>query len=399
MARIEGMTNRHNEALERIWTRPFIGMTAAMLLLFTGFYLTLPTMPLFVKQLGGSETQVGLAAGVFTLTAVIFRPWVGGLVDRYGRRSFMLWGLLVFVICMYLYNGIGVIAMLLALRALHGASWALSTTAVSTAVTDIIPASRRGEGMGWFGMAMTIAMAIGPMLGVWVLEQGSFHGLFLLAAVFSAAALALAFFTRIPFQATAGPRKIVLFEKSVLPLTLALFFAAVSYGGITTFLPLFGASIGVNAGTFFLVYAVALTLVRPVAGKLADRMGEAYVILPALVVTALALVVLSLTSGLPGIVASAILYGIGFGSAQPALQAANLRLAPPDKRGVASASFLTAFDLGIGLGAIVLGAVSQYAGYGTLFIVCAVSVAVSAVVFLLFVKPRLSQRQAEGGGA
>lgn len=399
MARIEGMTNRHNEALERIWTRPFIGMTAAMLLLFTGFYLTLPTMPLFVKQLGGSETQVGLAAGVFTLTAVIFRPWVGGLVDRYGRRSFMLWGLLVFVICMYLYNGIGVIAMLLALRALHGASWALSTTAVSTAVTDIIPASRRGEGMGWFGMAMTIAMAIGPMLGVWVLEQSSFHGLFLLAAVFSAAALALAFFTRIPFQATAGPRKIVLFEKSVLPLTLALFFAAVSYGGITTFLPLFGASIGVNAGTFFLVYAVALTLVRPVAGKLADRMGEAYVIMPALVVTALALVVLSLTSGLPGIVASAILYGIGFGSAQPALQAANLRLAPPDKRGVASASFLTAFDLGIGLGAIVLGAVSQYAGYGTLFIVCAVSVAVSAVVFLLFVKPRLSQRQAEGGGA
>lgn len=383
--------------MERIWTKSFIQMTLGMLILFTGFYLLLPTMPLFIKEMGGNESQVGLAVGVFTLTAVVFRPIVGGLLDRYGRRPFMIWGLLFFILSMYLYDWVGTMAILLALRVLHGASWALSTTAVSTAITDIIPASRRGEGMGWFGMAMTVAMAIGPMLGIWVLENSSFHGLFLLATGLSAAALLLVISTRIPFNPQTTNRKIVLFERSVLPVTAVLFFVAVAYGGITTFLPLFGDSIQVNSGTFFLVYAVSLTLARPVAGRLSDRFGEAYVILPALIVTALSLVVLSFSNGLIGVIVAAVLYGIGFGSAQPALQAANLTLAPPDKRGVASASFMTAFDLGIGLGSIILGWVAQYTGYKVVFIVCAVSVFVSAGVFMLFVNRRLSEKRTHTG--
>lgn len=85
-------------------------------------------MPLFIKQIGGSELQVGLEAEVFTLTAVVFRPIVGGLLDRYGRRQFMIWGLVFFVISMYLYDWVAGIVMLLALRVLHGASWAFSTS-------------------------------------------------------------------------------------------------------------------------------------------------------------------------------------------------------------------------------------------------------------------------------
>lgn len=383
--------------MEKLWTKPFIFMTFGMLVLFTGFYLLLPTMPLFITNMGGTESQVGLVAGVFTLTAVVLRPVVGGLLDRYGRRPFMIWGLLLFILSMALYNWASTIALLLALRVLHGAGWAFSTTAVSTSIADIIPASRRGEGMGWFGMAMTVAMAIGPMLGLWVMGEGRFHTLFWLATGFSLAAFLLVFFTRIPEHPKSSAKTIVLFEKSVLPLTTALFFLAVAYGGITTFVPLFGASIQVNSGTFFLVYALALTLARPIAGKLSDRFGEVYVILPGLAVTVLALVVLSLSHNLAGVVAAAVLYGIGFGSAQPALQAANLSLAPPDKRGVASASFMTAFDLGIGLGSIVLGLVSQYTGYETLFIVCAGSVVVSGLIFLAFVSRRLLKKQVAAG--
>ncbi|RIX46571.1 MFS transporter [Paenibacillus nanensis] len=383
--------------MERLWTKSFIQLSLGMLVLFTGFYLLLPTMPLFIKQLGGSETHVGLAAGAFTLTAVVFRPIVGGMLDRYGRRRFMIWGLLIFAVAMYLYDWVGGIAGLIALRALHGASWAFSTTAVSTSVTDIIPDSRRGEGMGWFGMAMTIAMAVGPMLGLWVLQSASFHTLFLATTGLSVAALALVFATRIPFQPKQGGGKLVLFEKSALPVTSALFFLAVAYGGITTFLPLFAESIRVNSGTFFLVYALALTAARPLAGKLSDRYGESGVIVPALALTILSLVVLSFADGLAGIIVSAVLYGIGFGSAQPALQAANLRLSHPDKKGVANASFMTAFDLGIGLGSIGLGWVSQYSSYGMLFAVCAASVAVSAIVFLLSAKRQLASKRAITG--
>ncbi|RKN62896.1 MFS transporter [Paenibacillus ginsengarvi] len=380
--------------MERLWTKPFIQMTLAMLILFTGFYLLLPTMPLFIKQLGGSEAQVGLAAGAFTLTAVVFRPLVGGLLDKYGRKPFMIWGLVLFVVSMYLYDWVGAIWLLIALRIMHGAGWAFSTTAVSTSVADLIPAARRGEGMGWFGMAMTVAMAIGPMVGLSVVQNGSFHSLFLLATGLSAAAFLLAATTNIPFRRKTETSRMQLFDKSVLPVTSALFFLAVAYGGITTFLPLFAESIRVNSGTFFLVYALSLTLARPLAGKLSDRFGEGVVIVPALLVTVAALLVLGFSSGLGGVLTAAVLYGLGFGSAQPAMQAANLRLVAPDKRGVATASFLTAFDLGIGLGAIVLGWVTMYASYEVLFVVCAGSVAVSALVFTAFARRKLAERKA-----
>lgn len=381
--------------MERLWTKPFIQMTVGMLFLFTSFYLLLPTLPLYIKHLGGSETQVGLAAGAFTLTAVVFRPMVGGLVDRYGRRAFYVWGLIFFVLSMYLYDWVGSILLLLALRILHGASWAFSTTSIGTVITDLIPISRRGEGMGWYGMAMTVAMAIGPMLGTYIVSGYSFRTLFLVATGLSLIAFILAYMTRAPYQAKPSAGRIQLVEKSVLPVTAAIFFLAVAYGGITTFLPLFAESIRVNPGTFFLVYAVALTLIRPFAGKLSDRFGEAAVIIPSLVVTAGALIVLSQSSGLPGLITAAILYGIGFGSAQPALQAATLRIAPENRRGAANASFMTAFDLGIGLGAIVLGMVSERIGYAYLFTVTAVSVVVSLVIFAVFVRRLLTSGVAE----
>lgn len=376
--------------MERLWTKPFIQMTVGMLFLFTGFYLLLPTLPLYIKHLGGSESQVGLAAGAFTLTAVVFRPMVGGLVDRYGRRAFYIWGLLFFVLSMYLYDWVGSILLLLALRILHGASWAFSTTSIGTVITDLIPTSRRGEGMGWYGMAMTIAMAIGPMLGTFIVSGYSFRMLFLVATILSLIAFILAYMTRAPYQAKPSAGRIQLVEKSVLPVTVAIFFLAVAYGGITTFLPLFAESIRVNPGTFFLVYAVALTLIRPFAGKLSDRFGEAAVIIPSLVVTAAALIVLSMSNGLIGLITAAILYGIGFGSAQPALQAATLRIAPENRRGAANASFMTAFDLGIGLGAIILGLVSERIGYTYLFTVTAASVVVSLVIFTIFVRRLLT---------
>jgi MFS family permease len=379
--------------VERLWTRPFIQMTVVTLFLFTAFYLLIPTLPLLIINLGGSESQVGLATGVFTLSAVIFRPIIGGLLDQYGRRPFILWGLLLFVLSMYLYDWIGGFVILILLRILHGLSWALSTTAVGTSITDVIPSNRRGEGMGWFGMATTVAMAIGPLLGIWIMQKQSFHGLFLFATGLSAAALLLAFVSKIPFQPKAASKRMEIFEKSALPVMATTFFLAFVYGGITTFVPLFAESIKVNPGTFFLVYALTLTLTRPVAGKISDRHGAVFVIVPALVVTTSALLVLSVSHGLIGVIVSAVLYGIGFGSAQPALQATNLQLVHPDRRGVATASFMTSFDLGIGLGAIILGWVSQYTGYQVLFTACAVSVVISLVLFTVFVRRLLLKHQ------
>lgn len=379
--------------MERLWTKSFILMTVGMFFLFTAFYMMLPTLPLFIKQMGGNEAQVGLAAGAFMLTAVIFRPIVGGLLDRFGRRPFIVWGLLLFTLAMYMYDWIGGIVVLMGLRILHGTSWAVSTTAIITAITDMIPSARRGEGMGMFSMAMTVAMAIGPMFGIWVTENLSYHALFLFASLFSAAALLLTFGAKMPFRPQPGARRIELFDKSVLPIMASVFFLYIAYGGITTFIPLFANSIKVNSGAFFLAYAATLALTRPIAGKLSDRHGETFVIVPALVITISALIILSSSTGLFGVLVSAVLYGIGFGSVQPALQAATIRLARPDRKGVANASILTATDLGIGLGAIMLGWVSQYMSYQALFTVSAVSVALSLLMFTFFVKRLLQDNR------
>lgn len=330
--------------------------------------------------------------GAFMLSAVILRPLVGGLLDRFGRRPFIIWGLILFILAMYLYNWVGGIAVLLGLRILHGMSWALSTTATMTAITDMIPSTRRGEGMGWFSTSMTLAMAIGPMFGIWVAQNRSYSDLFLIAVLLSAGALLLMLGAKMPFQPKAGTRKIELFENSVLPVAASVFFLFIAYGGITTFVPLFAESIQVNSGSFFLAFAATLALSRPISGKLSDRYGEIFVIVPALVITFGALIVLSLSSGLMGVLLSAILYGIGFGSAQPALQAATIRLAHPNRIGVANASISTANDLGIGLGAIILGSVSQYASYKVLFIVSALSVAISLILFTLFAKRSLQKK-------
>jgi MFS family permease len=379
--------------VERLWTKQFTLLTIGNLFLFNAFYMLYPTLPPFIKQMGGNESQVGLAMGAFMLSSVIFRPLVGGLLDRFGRRPFIVWGLLFFTLAMYMYDWVGGIVILMGLRILHGMSWAVSTTATMTAITDMIPSTRRGEGMGWFSTSMTLAMAIGPMFGIWVTQNLSYSALFLFAVVLSAAALLLTLGTKMPFRLQTGARRIELFEKSVLPLAASVFFLFIAYGGITTFVPLFANSIQINSGAFFLAFAATLALSRPISGKLSDRYGEIFVIVPALVITICALIVLSLSTGLIGVLVSAVLYGIGFGSAQPALQAATIRLARSNRIGVANASISTANDLGIGLGAIMLGWVSQYTSYQVLFAVSALSVAFSLILFLFFVKRLLKNKQ------
>jgi MFS family permease len=368
-------------------------MSVGMFFLFTAFYMLYPTLPLFIKEIGGNESQVGLAMGAFMLSAVIFRPFVGGLLDRFGRRPFIISGLLLFAISMYMYNWVVGITGLIAIRILQGIIWGISTTAILTAITDLIPTSRRGEGMGWSGMAMTLAMAIGPMFGLWITQNLSYNALFLIAVGFSATSLFLTLGAKMSYQPRPEARKIEFFEKSVLPITTSVFLLFIAYGGITSFVPLFADSILVNSsGTFFLVYAATLVLIRPFAGKLSDRRGETFVIIPALVITISALLVLGFSSNLLGIILSAVLYGIGFGSAQPALQAATISLVNPERTGVANASFSTATDLGIGIGAIILGWVSEYTSYQVMFTVSAVSVVFSLLTFIFLVRHLLKKQ-------
>lgn len=243
--------------------------------------------------------------------------------------------------------------------------------------------------MGWYGLAMTLAMAVAPILGVWTLEGYSFRGVFFLAAGFSLVSILATSIPRLTFQPTGKQKRVEIYDPSTLPVSIAVAFLAFAYGAVMTFLPLFSVTIDVNPGLYFLVYAIAVTLARPLAGALSDRHGEAAVIVPATALTLLALVVLSASTGLGGVITAAVLYGIGFGSAQPALQAAILGMVPRERFGIANASFFTAFDLGIAFGSTLLGWVSGWLGYRALFSAGAASVAISLAVFVTLVRPLL----------
>jgi MFS family permease len=174
-------------------------------------------------------------------------------------------------------------------------------------------------------------------------------------------------------------KKLVFFEKSVLLPSVSVFFLFISYASITTFVPLFANILKVNSGLFFLFYSLTLLLSRPLGGKLADKYGEKFVLIPGLLTAVLGLVTLSISNGLFGIIIAAILYGLGFGSTSPVLQAFILKLVSPEHRGMANASFSTAVDLGIGFGAILFGWIAEYMGYRLLFFIGAVMVLISLI--------------------
>src|SRR5699024_8959146 len=138
-----------------------------------------------------------------------------------------------------------------------------STTSIGTAVIDVIPVERRGEGVGWYGMAMSIAMAFGPMLGIFFMEQYSFVTLFIISAVLPLISVLLVLFSHTPFQRPDKKVRIVLFDKSLTTISIVIFLLTFTYGGIMTFLPIFAHELSVNSGNFFLIYAITLIAVRP----------------------------------------------------------------------------------------------------------------------------------------
>jgi MFS family permease len=271
-----------------------------------------------------SDGAIGVIMGSFAITSMLRRPWTGWAADRCGRRPFMLAGTIVF--------GYGASAGALALaevRALHGAGMALYPTAASAMVADLAPPRRRGEFLGLFGAAGSIAMAIGPITGTALVARVGFTGLFTASAVSALGALALTLAT----PETLGERSRAPFtlggtlNRQVLGPSAVLLCLMLTYGAQTTFLPLHAERLGLDPGVFFLVYALILTVIRGPAGRLSDRFGRRPVSSAGLALAALALLVLARGEGALGLAVSGALYGLAGGIAQPALMAWCLAIA------------------------------------------------------------------------
>jgi len=372
---------------DALWTKDFIFICLANFMVFTSFYFLLPTLPVFVTDvLKGDESNVGYIIGVLSLTAVMVRPLSGFLLDTVGRKKILFYSLIAFSMAMVAYNFVTGLALLFILRALHGISWGFVTTGAGTVAADVVPPPRRGEGLGYYGLSNTLAMAVGPSLGLYILSLSGFNPLF--TASFAVAASGLFFVAGISYRENKSQGKVKIsldnfFEPRVFSLSGILFFVAVVYGGIVSFITLYGKELGVNAGAYFLVYALTLMLVRPVAGKAFDKNGPGLIMAVGFGAVSLSFVLLYAAIGNALFLLSAVAMGIGFGTVHPTVMAMAINKVAPYRRGAANGTIFSAFDLGIGFGSIILGFVSKMIGLSYMYLSCSFIILIPLAMFYL----------------
>lgn len=352
-----------------LWTKAFLITSLSNLLLFFSFQMLIPTIPTHVSQLGGNDIQVGLVIGIFTISSLLTRPFAGRALDLFGRKHVLLVGLAICALTIAGYTYMAAVTLILAARFVHGIGWGMSTTSLGTVIADIIPAERRGEGMGYYGLSNTFAMALAPLTGLWVMQTYGFPRVLLISTFLALLSLFSSLFITYTkpmlIEKSAQRPKLMdrLWERTAMLPSGLLLCTAICYGGIVTFITLFGHEAGIsNVGWFFLCNASMVLIVRPITGMLFDRKGPEWVLLPGALFTLAGLLLLSYAHSEASLAAAAICYGIGFGSLQPALQAWTIARAAPNRRGAANGTFFSANDLGIGLGAMVLGALANISG-------------------------------------
>ena len=336
-------------------TRPFILICLATLFFYLSFYLILPIMPLYVASLGGTPMQLGLIIGLFSAVAMVVRPPAGWIIDSRGSRLVLMAGMVIFLLASLGYVLVRSVDGILALRVFHGLGMGLFPTAATVIVAELAPLARRGEAMGWFGIANSGGLIVGPALGPALASGIGYPTLFLLAAGVAALGCVCLLSTPDPRRAASRsrglPRLQDLYSRDALLPSAILLCLYIPYGIMVAFIPIIAVGRGLsNPGLFYVVYGVAVLLVRAQAGRLSDLYGRAAVILPGMLLVSVAYLVMGLTSGVPGVLVGGAIYGLAFGSVQPALMALTADRVPLAERGKAMGTFYFAWELGITTG-------------------------------------------------
>lgn len=343
-----------------IWTRNFILLCVGNLLMSMAFYFLIPVLPIFIgKSASNDKSTIGIVLAIYTLAALIIRPFTGNAIDKYGRKTIFIYSFLGFSVLFVFYGFATSVPLMLILRLLHGFSWGILTTTFAALIVDILPTERRGEGLGLFGMGMTLAMSLGPILGVYIEEQRDFTTMFFAAAVLSLTGFVLILLIKYPHfeKVDSGKRSMhTMFEKTAFPISLNMVIIMLTYGGIISFISIYGKEIGIkNPGLFFVVYAIALGVVRIVAGKVFDRQGPKTISIIGLISIIIGFPILALVQNLVGFLTAAFVMGCGLGVVFPIFQAMVNNMVTPQRRGLANSTLFTSIDIGIGGGMVLMG--------------------------------------------
>ena len=363
----------------KLWTKDFITISSANLFIFLTFYLLMVTLTVYtVDQFHTSQSLAGLASSIFVLGAVLIRPIAGKTIDSLGRKKMLLISLLLFLIASVLYFQVNSLPMLFVNRLIHGLAFGVASTATGSISAAIIPNERRGEGTGYFAMSMNIAMAIGPFIGLFITQHYSFDLIFVTATIFSIAALVATLFVRVPkselkpqqLEAKTGMKLSDFFEKKALPAAMLIGIIGFTYSSVLSFLTSYAQEINLvsAASYFFVTYAIFLIASRPFTGRWFDKYGDNMIIYPSLLLFAGGMLLLSQAYfGIILLIAGGLI-GIGFGTFQSSTQAIAVKQSPHHRMSLATSTYFTFLDLGIGIGPFVLGFTIPLLGYRGLYV-------------------------------
>ncbi|WP_449539246.1 MFS transporter [Ferdinandcohnia sp. Marseille-Q9671] len=365
---------------QKLWTKDFISLSFSNFFVFLTFYYLLVSLPVYtLSDLGGNELEAGLMVTVFLFSAIIIRPFAGQWLNTIGRKKVLTISLLIFMISSLLYFFTPSIYSLLLLRLLHGIGFGMATTAAGGIVADIIPDSRKGEGMGYFIMSTNLAMVIGPFLGLTLMNKAGMDSVFLIGVLCSVLALLTGYFIKVPsitlgesVQEESSNGKLSfqdLFEVPAIRISIVGGLLGLVYSSILSFVSVYAQEIGLAevSSFFFVVYAVVLLASRPFTGRWFDLYGANKIIYPSIILFAIGMMILGISSNSFMFLAAAALIGLGWGTLFPSFQTLAIQAAAPKRRGTATATFLSIFDTGVGIGSSIVGIISAQIGLDSFY--------------------------------
>ena len=355
---------------------------AANFSLFFAFYVLTPLLPLYLSEhFGATKDMIGLVLSGYTITALLFRPFSGYVVDSFPRRTVLMICFGTFAIFFAGYLAASTLLLFTIVRTMHGGPFGALTVANSTAAIDVLPSSRRTEGIGYYGLSNNLAMAIAPTIGIWIYElTNSFEFLFWLALVVACAGWLVDATVKFPEKEIVRNKSKLSFDRFFLVrgwlLGLNMVAFGFSFGVLSNYLAIYGKEVmGITGGTgtYFLLCSVGLMVSRLQGskalrqGRLTHNAGSGMVI--SLVGYTLFIALSTLDDSLMyiGYYGSALLIGLGNGHMWPALQNMTINVAHNNQRGTANSTILISWDIGMGLGILLGGVIAEFMGYGAAF--------------------------------
>jgi MFS family permease len=378
-------------APDKLFTPRFLLMWSYNFTVFVSAFQLLPTAPFHILELGGSHLEAGLFLGFLTYASAISAPFTGAIGDRFGKRRVLIVASVAITIFSLLYAVAPSYQLMLALVLVHGLFWSGLLSSSSSYIVDIVPKSRRAEGLGYSGFASILAVAVAPTLGLYVFDRGGWRALCIEMAVLNVIMAVIAW--RLPPDKIHDHEPLSLHPKNLVEWhvvigAVTLFLYSFAYGGITSFVAVYAEHVGVSPrALYFTVFSVATLVTRPFIGRYADRVGPSRLIVPCLAMIVLGIGVLSIASDRATFVVSALLFGVGFGSAYPLFIAHLMHHVPENRRTATFGAVIGAFDTGIGTGSIAVGWMSERYGFGRAFGVAG-AIALLSIPYFLYMEKR-----------